>query len=110
MASPDEILAEPEEERQRSMAAWDAVASGWYGEREDLWRSSRPVSEWMVRRLDPGPGDTVLELAAGLGDTGFMAARLVGETGRVIVTDFAPEMLAAARLRAEEVGVRNVDG
>jgi SAM-dependent methyltransferase len=63
----------------------------------------------MVRRLDPRPGNTVLELAAGLGDTGLMAARLVGESGRVIITDFAPEMVDAARRRAEEVGVQNVE-
>jgi len=63
----------------------------------------------MVRRLDPRPGDTVLELAAGLGDTGLMAARLVGEAGRVIITDFAPEMVAAARRRAEEMGVENAE-
>jgi SAM-dependent methyltransferase len=63
----------------------------------------------MVRKLDPQPGDTVLELAAGLGDTGLMTARLVGESGRVIITDFAPEMVAAARRRAEEVGVRNAE-
>jgi hypothetical protein len=47
------------------------------------------VSEWMIRRLDPQQGDTVLELAAGLADTGLMAARLVGESGRVIVTGFS---------------------
>jgi SAM-dependent methyltransferase len=63
----------------------------------------------MVRRLDPRPGDTVLELAAGLGDTGLMAARLVGEAGRVIVTDFTPEMVAAARRRADELGVHNAE-
>jgi ubiquinone/menaquinone biosynthesis C-methylase UbiE len=44
-----------------------------------------------------------------LGDTGFMTARLVGETGRVIITDFAPEMVAAARQRAEELGVENTE-
>ena len=63
----------------------------------------------MVRKLDPQPGDTLLELAAGLGDTGLMAARLVGEAGRVIITDFAPEMVAAARRRAEESGVQNAE-
>jgi SAM-dependent methyltransferase len=63
----------------------------------------------MVRRLDPQPGDTVLELAAGLADTGLMAARLVGRSGRVIVTDFAPEMVAVARRRAEELGVQNAE-
>jgi SAM-dependent methyltransferase len=109
MTSPGEVPARSEEARQRSKAAWDAMAPGWYSEREELWRDSRPVSEWMVRRLDPQPGDTVLELAAGLGDTGLMAARLVGETGRVIITDFAPEMVAAARRRAREVGVENAE-
>ena len=84
------------------------MAPGWYKQREEIWKASRPVSEWMVRKLDPQPGDTVLELAAGLGDTGLMTARLVGESGRVIITDFAPEMVAAARRRAEELGVRNL--
>jgi SAM-dependent methyltransferase len=109
MTSPGEMATQPEAARQRSRAAWDAIAPGWYSEREELWKTSRLVSEWMVRRLDPQPGDTVLELAAGLGDTGFMAARRVGETGRVIITDFAPEMVAAARRRAEEVGVENAE-
>ena len=57
--------------RQQSKAAWRAVAPGWYAQREELWKASRPVSEWIVRRLDPQPGDTVLELAAGLADTGL---------------------------------------
>ena len=95
--------------RQQSRAAWGAVASGWYAQREDIWKASRPVTEWMVRRLDPQPGDTVLELGAGVADTGLMAARLVGESGRVIVTDFTPEMVAAARRRAEDLGVRNAE-
>ena len=98
-----------EEARRRSRAAWSAVAPGWSTQREELWRVSRPVSEWLVRRLDPQPGDTVLELAAGPGDTGLLAAPLVGESGRVILTDFAPGMIAAARRRAEEVGAKNAE-
>ena len=98
-----------EEARRRSRAAWSAVAPGWSTQREELWRVSRPVSEWLVRRLDPQPGDTVLELAAGPGDTGLLAARMVGESGRVIITDFAPGMIAAARRRAEEVGAKNAE-
>ena len=107
MTSSGEMPAQPEVARLRSRATWDAVATGWYTQREEIWESSRPVSEWMVRRLDPQPGDTVLELAAGLGDTGLRAAHLVGSSGRLIITDFAPEMLAAARRRAEEMGVEN---
>ena len=109
MTSPGEMPTQHEAARQRSRAIWDAVATGWYIQREELWKNTRPVSEWMVRKLDPQSSDTVLELAAGLGDTGLMAARLVGESGRVIITDFAPEMVAAARQRAEEMGVENAE-
>jgi SAM-dependent methyltransferase len=109
MTPPAEMSGQPETARQQSRAAWGAVASGWYAQREELWKASRPVGEWMVRRVDPQPGDTALELAAGLADTGLMAARLVGRLGRVIVTDFTPEMLAAARRRAEELGVHNAE-
>lgn len=109
MTSPEEMSAKHEAARQQSRATWNDVAPGWYAQREKLWKTSRPISEWLVRRLDPQPGDTVLELAAGLGDTGLMAARLVGESGRVIITDFAPEMVAAARQRAQELGVKNAE-
>ena len=109
MSSSDKTPPQPEAARQRSRATWDAVSTGWYAQREEIWESSRPVSEWMIRKLDPQPGDIVLELAAGVGDTGFMASCLVGESGRIIITDFAPEMLAAARRRAEETGVENAE-
>src|SRR5919106_6148256 len=109
MTSSGERPRQPEAARQRSKASWDAVATGWYTQREEIWENSRLVSEWMIRKLDPQPGDTVLELAAGLGDTGLRAARLVGASVRVIITDFAPEMVGAARRRAEEMGVENAE-
>jgi SAM-dependent methyltransferase len=109
MTRHSEMSGQHETGRQQSRADWAAVAPGWYAQREEIWKASRPVSEWMVRKLDPQPGDTVLELAAGLGDTGLMAARLLGETGRVIITDFTPEMVAAARRRAEELSVENAE-
>ena len=107
MRSSDQMPVQREAARQQSRAAWGAVAPGWYKHREEIWKVSRPVSEWMIKKLDPQPGDTVLELAAGLGDTGLMAAPLVGESGRVIITDFAPEMVNAARRRAEEMSIQN---
>ena len=109
MTSSGEMPTQPESARLRSKATWDAVATGWYTQREEIWESSRPVSEWMLRRLDPQPGDTVLELAAGPGDTGLRAAHLVGRLGRVIITDFSPKMIVAARRRAEEIGVENAE-
>jgi ubiquinone/menaquinone biosynthesis C-methylase UbiE len=98
-----------DEARERSRSVWDAMAPGWETGRQDLWEFSRPVSEWLIERLDPRPGQTILDLAAGLGETGFLAARCVGETGRLLITDFAPRMVAAARRRAAEFGVTNAD-
>src|SRR3712207_7513345 len=109
MRPSDQMPAQREAARQQSRAAWGAVAPGWYKQREEIWKVSRPVSEWMIKKLDPQLGDTVLELAAGLGDTGLMAVPLVSESGRVIITDFAPEMVAAARRRAGEMGMQNVE-
>jgi len=97
------------EARGRSRSVWDAMAPGWETGRQELWEFSSPVSEWLIARLDPRAGQTILDLAAGLGETGFLAARRVGETGRVLVTDFAPGMVAAARRRAAEFGVTNAE-
>jgi SAM-dependent methyltransferase len=90
-------------------AVWDAMAAGWEASRDDLWADTQVVSDWLVEQIDPRPGDTVLELATGVGDTGLAAARRVGEMGRVLITDFAPEMVAAARRRATELGITNVE-
>jgi ubiquinone/menaquinone biosynthesis C-methylase UbiE len=98
-----------EDVRERIRTVWDAMAAGWEASREDLWQISRPVSEWLVERVDPRPGETILDLAAGVGDTGLLAAQRLGGTGRVLVTDFAPRMVAAARRRAAELGVANAE-
>ena len=51
----------------------------------------------------------MLELAAGLGDTGLLAAQLVAPGGSVLITDGSDNMVAAAREHAEEVGATNVE-
>jgi ubiquinone/menaquinone biosynthesis C-methylase UbiE len=43
------------------------------------------------------------------GDTGFEAAAMIGEAGRLIWTDFSPQMVEVARRRGAALGLRNVD-
>jgi SAM-dependent methyltransferase len=100
---------DPEAYRERSYAIWKAMAAGWMQDREYMWDVSRPVGEDMVAKLDPQPGQTILELAAGIGDTGFLAARSLGDAGRLISTDFSPEMVAGARAHSEQLGLMNVE-
>jgi SAM-dependent methyltransferase len=66
------------------------------------------VASWMIDHTAPQVGQTVLDLAAGIGDTGFLAAELIQPGGTLITSDVVPEMLAAAQRRAEALGIRNV--
>jgi ubiquinone/menaquinone biosynthesis C-methylase UbiE len=97
------------EYRQASLEIWNEMAAGWEGHRRTVWDASRAVGEWLVDALDPQPGETVLELAAGVGDTGFAAARPLGAEGTLITTDFSDAMVDAARRRAQELGVSNAE-
>lgn len=55
------------------------------------------------------PGEVVLDLGSGAGFDSFLAARLVGDTGRVIGVDMTPEMLAKARANARNSDSNNVE-
>jgi SAM-dependent methyltransferase len=51
----------------------------------------------------------VLELAAGPGDTGFLAAELIAPGGTLISSDAVEEMVDQARARAAELQIENVE-
>ena len=98
-----------EELRRESYEAWEAMAAGWERARERIEQTAAPVREWLLRELDPQPGDTVLELAAGPGETGFAAAALLGPEGRLVSSDRSPAMVEVGRRRAAELGLENVE-
>jgi SAM-dependent methyltransferase len=98
-----------EEYRRASFETWSAMAPGWERWRDRIDQHAAPVREWLIGQLGPRPGDTVVELSAGVGDTGFAAAKLVGDEGRLISSDFSPAMVEVARRRGAERGLVNVD-
>jgi ubiquinone/menaquinone biosynthesis C-methylase UbiE len=100
---------ERDDYRQASQATWEAMAPGWERWRAQLEEDAAPVREWMIRKLAPKPGDTVLELSAGAGDTGLAVAELLGSDGRLISSDFAADMVEVARRRGAELGLENVE-
>jgi SAM-dependent methyltransferase len=89
--------------------SWDSVAGAWAEHRERVFEGFRHVSEWLVTQVDPQPGDRVLDVAAGPGETGFLAAARVGASGRVLSTDLAPGMVEAARVGAIARDLDNVE-
>jgi arsenite methyltransferase len=55
------------------------------------------------------PGETVVDLGSGAGFDCFLAARQVGDAGRVVGVDMTHEMLAKARENAAKIGAANVE-
>jgi SAM-dependent methyltransferase len=97
-----------DEYREQSLETWGAVSSGWEKRREWMLAETRPVLDWIVGRAAPQPGQTLLDVAGGMGDLALRVAEEVGDDGRVISTDFTPEMVEAARRNGEARGASNV--
>jgi SAM-dependent methyltransferase len=108
MTQPDE--PDPDELRAAVRERWERAADGWRARNERFQAAAMPVSRWLVDAIEPQPGQRVLELAAGLGETGFLAAELIAPGGGTLIcSDGAEAMLAHARERAERLGVANVE-
>lgn len=91
------------------LESWERGASGWSRRADAIQEFGMRVSVWLVEQLDLQPGQRVLELASGPGDTGFLAAELVLPGGTLISSDGAVSMLGVAQGRARDLGVSNVE-
>lgn len=94
--------------RRVSHAVWEAMASGWDSRHGYFEQTARPVTERMLERLVPRPGERILDLAAGTGVVGFAAATLVGSDGQVVISDFSQAMVDSAWRRTRARGLENV--
>jgi SAM-dependent methyltransferase len=95
--------------REASTQGWEEAAAGWVRSQELLREFGAAVSHWMLDAVAPQPGQRVLELAAGLGETGLLAAELVAPVGGAIISDQAEAMLAGARERAAQLGLSDIE-
>ncbi|MGI9020476.1 MAG: class I SAM-dependent methyltransferase [Solirubrobacterales bacterium] len=98
-----------DEYRRDSQANWDRLSGNWLSEREFLWEKMGHIARALVERVDPQPGQTILDIASGTGDTGFLAAEAVGEEGRLISTDFSSGMVEKAKEVGTQRGVSNAE-
>lgn len=83
---------------------WDSVAAGWAEHASFVNARGAALTRELLDLTRPAGGERVLELAAGAGDVGIAAARLVGPEGEVVISDVSGEMVAIARDRARETG------
>lgn len=79
---------------------WDSVAPGWEANAGFVDEQLVEPTDALLDAAGLDDGDSVLDLTAGPGGAGLAAARRVGSSGRVVLSDVAGEMVVVARSRA----------
>jgi enediyne biosynthesis protein CalE5 len=88
---------------------WGVSADGWKRHWKIWEQAAQHLNERLVDLARIRPGHRVLDVATGLGEPAFTAARRVGPNGSVVATDLSPAMLALAQEEAVRLGLRNVE-
>lgn len=92
------------------------ATEAWNGPLFDVWLKFRDVvaggitehGERAIAAEPPSPGDRVLDIGCGLGDTTMRLADLVGPGGSAYGVDVAERMIETATAEASEAGASNV--
>jgi ubiquinone/menaquinone biosynthesis C-methylase UbiE len=108
---PPDPAPDPDLDEQRAgiLDGWEQASAGWGRRAQRVRDWGLPVSTWMIEQLSLQPGMRLLELAAGPGDTGFLAAELIAPGGTLISSDATEGMLEVARQRAGGLGLSSVN-
>jgi SAM-dependent methyltransferase len=85
-------------------AAAILAAEAWAEVREPLDRQLSPLGLRAIEALSPCPGEVILDVGCGAGQTVLQLADKVGPRGRVVGADMAPLLLDAARERTNGLG------
>jgi SAM-dependent methyltransferase len=82
---------------------WESVAPNWGANAEFIDEQLALATDALLDAARIGDGNAVLELAAGPGGAGLAAARRVGSTGTVVLSDVAAGMVTVAAARASSI-------
>lgn len=88
---------------------WGRAAAGWKKHDERFRPLTAPVTQKLLELAGVGLGMRVLDVACGTGEPAMPAAQMVGDTGFVLATDMAPEMIEVAREKSAAQGITNVE-
>jgi SAM-dependent methyltransferase len=80
----------------------------WIHRQEQITAQIRPHGQRALDRAGIAPGDHVLDVGCGAGETTLEIARRVGARGRAVGLDISTGMLAQARAAAEAAALANV--
>jgi demethylmenaquinone methyltransferase/2-methoxy-6-polyprenyl-1,4-benzoquinol methylase len=96
----------PGDKAGRVREVFDSVASR-YDIMNDLMAGGmhRLWKRYSIQHTNARPGHTILDLAGGTGDLAREFARIVGESGRVVLADINAAMLEHGRRRLVDAGI-----
>lgn len=104
----DRIAAEGPNAQQ--IEYWNEVSGArWVAMNDVVDAQISPLGEAAMERAAVAPGERVLDVGCGCGQTSLQLAERVGGSGAVLGVDISAVMLARARERAEEQGFGQVE-
>lgn len=88
---------------------WNAIAESWHRWIPHMHTWYEPATELMIDLARIGPGNRVLDIAAGDGDQSLIVTERVGLNGYVLAIDKAEKLLAIAEKSAKAAGHLNIE-
>ena len=88
--------------KQEQRKNWNGLANAWGAWGDAFELGAAHVSRALFEMAGLKQGDTVLDIATGIGEPALSAGHLVGAKGRVIGIDIAEEMIAIAKSRGRK--------
>jgi len=87
-------------DNSEQIAEWNgALGQRWVAMQREIDRIVVPFGDAALKAAAPQPGERVIDVGCGCGDTSIEIARIVGEAGAVLGIDVSQPMLEVARSR-----------
>lgn len=88
---------------------WDLASAAFLESSKIDDAAEHTVNERLIELAEIAEGDTVVDVATGIGNPALAVAQRVGPRGRVIATDQSSGMLDVAATRANDAGLTNIE-
>jgi SAM-dependent methyltransferase len=101
-------MAAPEPNAEQIRYWNESAGPKWVAFQQVIDAQIRPLGHRAMERADIAPGERVIDVGCGCGDTTITLGERVGSAGRVLGIDVSAPMLARAAELARAVGLANV--